>query len=156
MKNPGKRAIHLRQRKNMYKKNTKQTVHVNFYLGFLILIFVSIGCLGPSADSDKCSGIVKSGGKEYVGKAKYEKQAKLNACNKFCLETDSEFDGMYQIWLSSPAGKDFAERRKSKPTKEDAIFEDKRLLNYITKNCANRCYQEANKGKHTLNVKCRK
>ena len=41
-------------------------------------------------------------------------------------------------------------------TKEEAIMENKRLLDYITKNCANRCVREAGKGKHTLDVQCKK
>ncbi len=130
--------------------------HKNALLLFPILIGVSLGCLGPGSSVDNCEAVVKSGGKSFVGKAAKKERAELNACNKFCLETDSEFDGMYQIWLDSPAGKDFAERQKRKPTKNDAIMEDKRLLDYITKTCANRCYKEANKGGHTLNVNCKK
>jgi len=129
--------------------------HSYALLVFPVLIAVTLGCLGGGA-SDNCEGIVKAGGKTFVGKSGTEKQAGLNACNKFCLETDSEFDGMYQIWLDSARGKELTEKRKRKPTKEEAIFEDKRLLDYITKNCANRCVRDAGKGKHTLDVKCKK
>lgn len=129
---------------------------INSMLVLLVLLFVSLGCLGPGSAVPNCEGIVKAGSKTFVGKADTENQAKLNACNKFCLETDSEFDGMYRIWLDSTRGKELAERRKRKPTKEEAIYDDKRLLDYVTKNCANRCVRDAGKGKHSLDVKCKK
>ena len=129
--------------------------HSYALLAFPVLIAVTLGCLGGGA-SDNCEGIVKASGKTYVGKSGTENQAGLNACNKFCLETDSEFDGMYQVWLDSSEGKELAEKRKRKPTKQEAIMENERLLDHVTKTCANRCVREAGKGKHTLDVKCRK
>lgn len=127
----------------------------NAFLVFPVLVIVTLGCLGGSA-SDNCEGILKADGKTFVGKSDKKEQAGLNACNKFCLETDSEFDGMYQIWLDSSEGKELAARQKRKPTKEEAIFENKRLLDHVTKTCANRCVRDAGKGQHTLVVKCEK
>lgn len=130
--------------------------HSNLILVLVILLSVSLGCLGPSASDSQCKGVVKSNGKTYIGAAKYENQAGLNACNKFCLEEDNEFKSMYEIWLDSDKAKSFEKTYKRKPTKEDAIMEEKRLLDYVTKNCAVRCQSEANKGKHTLETSCKK
>ncbi len=127
---------------------------LNCLLSLSILLGLSLGCLGPGADSDRCTGIVKSDGKEYIGKSKTEDQAGLNACNKFCLE-DEEFEAMYGIWLDSDKAKALEKSRGRKVSKEDAIFEDKKLLDYVTKKCAVRCKSEANKGKHVLETKCR-
>ena len=71
--------------------------YTNLYFVLMILLCVSLGCLGPSKSASKCEGIIRANGKTFNGKAANEKQAGLNACNKFCLETDSEFDGMYQM-----------------------------------------------------------
>ena len=122
----------------------------------LLLIVVSLGCLGPSSADLRCEGVIEFDGRTFVGKAKDEKQAKLNACNKFCLETDAKFEGRYRIWLDSSAGKDLAERLKRKPTKFESTMEDEKLLDYVTKNCANKCVKEANSGKHKLEVSCKK
>lgn len=129
---------------------------INLTLSMLLLLSVTLGCLGPSSAESRCEGKIEYDGKTIVGKAKDEKQAGLNACNRFCLETDSEFDGMYQIWLDSSDGKDLAETLKRKPTKFESTMEDNRLLDYVTKNCANKCVKEANQGKHKLEVSCKK
>lgn len=122
----------------------------------VVLCFISLGCLGPGSAESKCGGTVKNDGEIYRGSADDEKQAGLNACNKYCIDEDSEFDGMYRVWLDSAAGKRAAEKLKREPTREDSLMESDRLLDYVTKNCANRCVNEANNGKHTLDVSCRK
>ena len=119
-----------------------------------ILLGVSLGCLGPSADDYKCEGIVKSNGKTYVGGSKTEEQAGLNACNKFCLEND-EYEALYGIWLDSDKAKTLEKSRGKKISKEDAIYEDKNLMDFVTKTCAPKCKAEANKGKHTLETSCK-
>lgn len=128
----------------------------NLILMLLILMGLTLGCLGPGVDSDKCTGTVKSKDKTYVGAAKDEDQAGLNSCNKFCLEEDSEYEAMYAIWLTSERAKNLEKSRGKKVSKQDALFEDKGLLNYITKNCAVRCVKEANQGRHTLETSCKK
>lgn len=127
----------------------------NLALVIPVLLAVTLGCLGPGSGGDACKGVVTFEGKTFEGTAKDEKQAGLNACNKYCLETDAEFDGMYRIWLDSPKAKEFEQKRKRKPTKEDAIMEDPRLLDQVTIKCANACVAQANKGKHSLDVKCK-
>lgn len=134
--------------------NIKNFVNPIFALS--ILLTVSLGCLGPGAGDSRCEAVVKFEGKTFTGKAKDENQAALNACNKFCAETDKEFEAMYRIWLDSDAAKAFEKTYKRKPTREDAAIEDKTLLEYVTKNCAVKCKTEANKGKHTLATSCKK
>lgn len=128
----------------------------NLIFGMIILTFTSLGCLGPSASDSQCEGVVRSKGKTWIGAAKNEDQAQLNACNKFCIEEDAEFNAMYAIWLDSDKAKAFEQTYKRKPKKEDAAIEDNTILEYVTKNCAVRCRSEANKGKHTLESSCKK
>lgn len=128
---------------------------LNTTLFMLILLCITLGCIGPSADADRCEGIVEFKGKTYEGASKTEEQAELNACNRFCLETDAEFDAMYGIWLTGAKAKSMEERTGQKPSKFDAMMEDKKLLDYVTKNCAPKCVKEANKKDHTLETKCR-
>ncbi len=127
----------------------------NLLLILSLLLGISLGCLGPSAGHDKCKGIVKFEGKTYEGASKTEEQAKLNVCNNFCKQTDKELEAMYQIFLESDTAKDYEKRNGKKMSKTDAIIENKRMLDYTTKNCAVRCVKEANKGKHKLETKCR-
>jgi hypothetical protein len=129
---------------------------INLSISLLVIVCVSLGCLGPKASDSQCEGVVKSNGKTYIGLAKYENQSGLNACNKFCLEEDKEFKMMYEDWLTSDRAKAFEKTYKRKPTKDDATIEDKIILDYVTKNCAVRCQSEANKGKHTLETSCKK
>ena len=128
---------------------------INSALILMIMMGVTLGCLGPGSADSACEGTIEFEDNKYVGAAKDEKQAGLNACNKFCLEHDSEFEAMYGIWLDSPDGKAYAERINRKPTKFESTMENKRLLDYVTKNCAVRCVAEANKGKHTLETSCK-
>ncbi len=126
----------------------------NIPIVLAILLFVALGCLGPSASDSACTGTVKLGTSTYVGKAKDKNQAGLNACNKYCLETDEKAKGMVRDWLASDAAAEFERKLKRKPTKEDAVIEDNLILEYVTGNCAVRCKAEANKGKHALETSC--
>ena len=134
----------------------KKDAKVNLLIALMILLGVSLGCLGPSASDSQCEGTVKIAGETFVGMAKDEKQAGLNACNKFCLKKDSEFDAMYGIWLTSDRVKGLEKINGRKLTKEEAIMEDGKLLDFVTLDCAVRCEKEANKGKHTLEKSCKK
>lgn len=140
----------------MFKRRLEKPNRFNSSLIILILLAATLGCLGPGADSDRCTGTLKADGKTFVGASKTEKQAALNSCNKFCSEEDPEFEAMYAIWLTSAKAKGLEELHGKKPSKHDAMMEDKKLLDYVTKNCAKRCVNEANRGKHTLEVNCRK
>lgn len=134
---------------------TTTSSSINLLTVLAILFVMSLGCLGPSSSSSRCEGTVKIDGRTYTGQAKDEEQAGLNACNKFCAEEDDNAKGMISIWLASDAAKEFERKMKRKPTKEDAIIEDQRILDYVTNTCANKCKIEANKGKHTLATSCK-
>lgn len=127
-------------------------------LVLLILLGVSLGCMGSGGGAEKCLGTVSHDDKTYKPElpADNKKQAELNACNLYCLETDKEFEGMYKVWLETPGARKIAERKKRTPTKQEALMDDKRLLDYVTLNCAKRCVEGANKGRHSLEVKCGK
>ena len=129
---------------------------INLLLILMIMLGVTLGCLGPSVADSQCEGTIKINDETFTGAAKVEEQAGLNACNKFCLEKDSEFDAMYGIWLTSDKAKGLAKIKRRQLTKFEATMEDGKLLDYVTENCAPRCVKEANKGKHTLETSCKK
>ena len=56
---------------------------------------------------------------------------------------------MYGIWLDSPAGK-----AAGRPSKEEAIFKDKKLMDYVTVTCANQCLAQIKDGKAKVETKC--
>lgn len=96
-----------------------------------IVVGVVLGCGGSGAE---CVGTVSYQGKTYEGKDKTAEQAKLNACNMYCREADGEYEARYRIWLDSPRG-----RAAGSPSKQEAIFKDKDLLEYVTDTCAKKC-----------------
>lgn len=110
----------------------------SFAVTVTLLVLVSIGCGGSGVE---CVGTVQYQGKTFEGKDKTAEAAKLNACNNYCAEADPEYDAIYRMWLDSPKGK-----AAGSPSKKDAVFKDKdkRLLDYITITCANRCLAEMN------------
>lgn len=101
-----------------------------------IFLTVSAGCGGSGAE---CVGTVTYQGKTYEGRDKTSEQAKLNACNMYCREADPEYEARYRIWLESPKGK-----AAGSPSKQEAIFKDKDLLNYVTETCAKKCAASMN------------
>jgi len=113
--------------------------YFNILLVGSLMIVVSLGCLGSGSSELNCEGTVTAGGRKFNGRSDDKRQAALNACNFYCLEQDSQFESMYRIWLDSASGKRLAERKKRQPTKKEAMFESKKLLDYITETCAKRC-----------------
>jgi len=96
-----------------------------------LIVATVLGCGGSSVE---CVGTVQYQGKTFEGKDKTAESAKLNACNNYCRDADPEFDARYRIWLDSPKGK-----AASSPSKQESIFKDKDLLEYVTGSCAKRC-----------------
>lgn len=117
----------------------------------VVSLFLVAGALGCGLGRGKtCTGELSRAGRTFTGEAKTESEAKLFACNKYCRDVDPEYDAMYRIWLESPRG-----QKAGRPSKEEAIFEDKRLLDYVTITCANRCVREAEAGTGKMAVSCR-
>jgi len=112
----------------------------------MVLFLISFAC---SSSSVKCTGEVVQNGVSYTGwnKKGNKVQAQLNACNKYCLETDSQCETVYQIWLSSPKG-------KAGFTKQKALFEDSRLMDCVTLTCANKCVADIKAGSLQGKVTC--
>lgn len=106
-------------------------------LASCFIIVVTLGCGGGS--SDACIGTVTYEGKTFQGAGKNEIDAKLFACNKYCSDADPEFDARYRIWLNSPKGK-----AAGSPSKREAMFKDKELLDYVTNVCAHKCTSTMN------------
>jgi hypothetical protein len=102
----------------------------------MCLVFgVVLGCGGGS--SDNCIGTVNYQGKTFQGAGKNEIDAKLFACNNYCSDADPDYDARYRIWLDSPKGK-----AAGNPTKREAMFKDKALLDFVTDVCARKCTAE--------------
>ena len=126
--------------------NARGGIDARFFFALLLLIAVLIAC---SRSGRTCTATLSYQGKTYVGVGKSEDDAQHFACNKYCREDDSEYDAMYRIWLDSPAG-----RSAGRPSKEEAIFKEKRLLDYVTSTCANKCVAWTKDGKAKVETKC--
>ena len=97
-----------------------------------VFFSLSLGCGGAATDT--CVGTVNYQGKAFEGKGKTTDEAKLFACNMYCREADPEYDALYRVWLDSPKGK-----AAGSPSKQEAIFKDKDLMNFVTETCAKKC-----------------
>jgi len=116
-------------------------------LSLLFLLAAVIACSSGSAK--KCTATLTLDGRTFVGEDAAEEKATRNACNKYCREADPGYEAMYGVWLDSPAG-----RAAGRPSKEEAIFKDKRLMDYVTVTCANECLAKIKDGKAKVETKC--
>ena len=114
-------------------------------LALFLLFAVVLAC---SRGSNKCTTTLTYEGKTYTGIGKKDEAVSF-ACNKYCIADDSEYDAMYRIWLDSAEG-----RAAGRPPKEEAIYKSKRLLDFATINCANRCVGWTRDGRATVDTKC--
>lgn len=126
--------------------NATSRIDAGFFFALLLLFAVLIACTGSGR---KCTATLTYQGNTYTGADAKEEKAVSNACNKYCRDADPEYDAMYRIWLDSPAG-----RRAGRPSKEEAIFKDDRLLDYVTITCANKCVAWTKDGKAKVETKC--
>ena len=125
----------------------------NLIILTLLFSALVLGCIGRTTER-KCEGTIKDGSKDYWGAADTKDQAALNVCNNFCIDTDAEFERRFNRWKNTRQ----AEREKkwlNRPLQKRDATKDKRNLDYLTRVCAPRCVREANKGRHTLQVKCK-
>jgi hypothetical protein len=76
-------------------------------------------------------------------------EAQGNACNKYCLEADPEFDARYRIWFDSPRGK-----AAGRPAKKESIYKDRSLLDYVTITCMKRCVAAVKAGELKGETEC--
>ena len=116
-------------------------------LALLVLLAAVLACSSGSAQ--KCTATLSYEGRTFVGEDASTEKATRNACNKYCREADPGYEAMYGVWLDSPAGK-----AAGRPSKEEAIFKDKKLMDYVTVTCANECLAKIRDGKAKAETKC--
>ena len=119
----------------------------NLLLSLLFLLAAVLACSSGSAK--KCTATLTLDGLTFVGEDAAEEKATRNACNKYCREADPGYEAMYDVWVDSPAGK-----AAGRPSKEEAIFKDKKLMDYVTVTCANECLAKIKDGKGKVETKC--
>src|SRR5260370_31385514 len=119
-----------------------------FCLGVVEIVMVAavLACISGSAK--KCTATLTLDGRTFVGEDAAEEKATHNACNKYCREADPGYEAMYGVWLDSPAGK-----AAGRPSTEEAIFKNKKLMDYVTVTCANECLAKIKDGKGKVETK---
>jgi hypothetical protein len=115
----------------------------------LLLLFAAVLACSPGSRTQKCTARLTYEGRTFVGEDTSTDKATQNACNKYCREVDPGYEAMYDVWLDSPAG-----RAAGRPSKEEAIFKDRKLMDYVTVTCANECLAKIKDGKARAEAKC--
>jgi hypothetical protein len=135
--------------KTMIAPSPKQMTRngLSLLLSLLFLLASVLACSSGSAQ--KCTATLSYEGRTFVGEDTSTEKATRNACNKYCREADPGYEAMYGVWLDSPAGK-----AAGRPSKEEAIFKDKTLMDYVTVTCANECLAKIKDGKAKAETKC--
>lgn len=128
----------------MFSKFPRNVVGMCLALTLLLTAVIACG----RGSSNKCTATLTYQGKTYTGVGKKDEAVNF-ACNKYCREDDPEYEAMYGIWLNSPEG-----RAAGRPSKEEAIFKSKRLLDFVTITCANKCVGWTKNGTAQAETKC--
>lgn len=118
---------------------------VGLCVALFLLFAVVLAC---SRGSNKCTATLTYQGKTYTGIGKKDEAVSF-ACNKYCIADDSEYDAMYRIWLDSAEA-----WAAGRTPKEEAIYKSKRLLDFVTITCANRCVGWTRSGRAQAETKC--
>jgi hypothetical protein len=122
--------------------------NAGLFFSLLLLIGAVLACSSGSS-AKKCTATLTNDGKTFVGEGASTDDATRFACNKYCREADPGYEAMYRVWLDSPEGK-----AAGRPSKEEAIFKDKKLMDYVTVTCANECLTKIKDGKAKAETKC--
>ena len=139
-------------------KKTKRTFRPNLVVklpvsivAMLLLLGIVLACRSSSTSSGpKCMGQVVYKGQTYSGgPTQSAEEAQRFACNNYCEDADPEFEAHYQIWNDSRSG-----AAAGHPPKKEAIYKDKELLDYLTKDCAQKCVASIKDGKLQGSSKC--
>lgn len=126
----------------------RSTLVLNRGLPALLLLTAAVlACSSGSAK--KCTATLSYEGRTFVGIDATKEKATHNACNKYCRDADPGYEAMYRIWLDSPTG-----RAAGHLSKEEAIYKDKRLLDYVTITCADKCVAWTEDGTAKVETKC--
>lgn len=118
-----------------------------FFLTLLLMLAAVLACSSGSAK--KCLATLTYDGKTFTGEDASGDKATRFACNNYCRKADPGYEAVYQAWLDSPAGRD-----AGRPSKEEAIFKDRKLMEYVTVFCANECLGKIKDGKAKAETKC--
>ena len=129
-------------------RKSKGRIDAGLFLSLLLLLAAVLACSSGSS-ARKCTATLTNDGKTFVGEGPSTDDATRFACNKYCREADPGYEAMYGVWLDSPAGK-----AAGRPSKEEAIFKDKKLMDYVTVTCANECLAKIKDGKAKAETKC--
>jgi len=129
------------------RRSNARVIAVSF-LSLLLLLAAVLACSSGSS-AKKCTATLTNDGKTFVGEGSSTDDATRFACNKYCREADPGYEAMYGVWLDSPAGK-----AAGRPSKEEAIYKDKKLMDYVTVTCANECLTKVKDGKAKAETKC--
>jgi hypothetical protein len=129
------------------RRSNARVIAVSF-LSLLLLLAAVLACSSGSS-AKKCTATLTNDGKTFVGEGSSTDDATRFACNSYCREADPGYEAMYGVWLDSPAGK-----AAGRPSKEEAIYKDKKLMDYVTVTCANECLTKVKDGKAQAETKC--
>src|SRR2546425_11752445 len=134
------------ERRSIFTAKNHSASFVSLGLTALLLVFAVLAC--SSGSSKTCTATLTLDGRTFVGQGDADKAPRF-ACNKYCVEADPGYEAIYGAWLDSPAGKT-AER----PSKQETIYKDKKLMEYVTVTCANECLAKVKDGKAKVETKC--
>ena len=123
-------------------------INAGLFLSLLLVLAAVIACSSGSS-AKKCTATLTNNGKTFVGEGSSTDDATRFACNKYCREADPGYEAMYGVWLDSPAGK-----AAGRPSKEEAIYKDKKLMDFVTVTCANECLGKVKDRKAKAETKC--
>lgn len=132
---------------SQYRKSGSRII-ASPVLPLLLLLGAVLACSSGSP-AKKCTATLTYDGKTFVGEGPSTDDATHFACNKYCREADPGYEAIYGAWVDSPAGK-----AAGRPSKEEAIFKDKKLMDYVTVTCANECLAKIKDGKARAETKC--
>ena len=133
---------------NLLRPQKSSAPVVNVSLALVLLISVVLAC--SSGSGQPCKATLTVEGQTFTGEDASAEKATRNSCNNYCRSADPGYEAVYQAWLDSPAGRD-----AGRPSKEEAIFKDKKLMEYVTVFCANECLAKIKDGKAKVETKCK-
>ena len=136
----------LAERRSIFTAKNHNVSFVSLGLTVLLLVSAVLAC--SSGSSKTCSATLTLDGRTFVGQGDADKAPRF-ACNKYCVEANPGYEAVYRAWVDSPAGK-AAER----PSKQEAIYKDKKLMEYVTVTCANECLAKIKDAKAKVETKC--
>jgi hypothetical protein len=133
------------------KRTNPRSLSANFkgaIIAVVLLFGAGLACRSSSS-GPTCTGEVTYEGTTYTGQGGTAEEAQRFGCNNYCVDADPEFDAHYGIWLESPKG-----QAAGRPPKKEAIYKDKDLLDYLTKDCAMKCVAKIKAGTLKGQARC--